>query len=55
MIVRAATSADLPFLRAMIYEAATWRTEVRPPVETVLADPHVARYVSGWDGPATPG
>ena len=48
MIVRAATSADLPFLRAMIYEAATWRTEVRPPVEIVLADPHVARYVSGW-------
>ena len=55
MIVRAATSADLPFLRAMIYEAATWRPEVRPPVETGLADPNVARYVSGWGRPGDAG
>ena len=48
MIVRAATAADLPFLRAMAYEAATWRPEAQPPPETILGDPAVARYVSGW-------
>ena len=48
MIVRAATVADLPFLRAMAYEAATWRPEAQPPPETILGDPAVARYVSGW-------
>ncbi len=55
MIVRAATAADLPFLQAMLYEAATWRPEAQPPpVEAVLADPHAARYLSGWgrDGDA---
>ena len=48
MIVRAATAADLPFLQAMLYETATWRPEAQPPVETVLADPHVARYLHDW-------
>jgi ribosomal protein S18 acetylase RimI-like enzyme len=48
VILRAATAADLPFLQAMLYEAATWRPEAGSPVETVLADPHVARYLSGW-------
>ena len=48
MIVRAATAADLPFLQAMLYEASTWRPEAQPPPETVLANPHVARYLSGW-------
>jgi ribosomal protein S18 acetylase RimI-like enzyme len=46
--VRTATATDLPFLQAMLYEAATWRPESQPPVETVLADPHAARYLSGW-------
>jgi ribosomal protein S18 acetylase RimI-like enzyme len=48
VIVRPATTADLPFLEAMLYEAATWRPETQPPAEAVLADPHVARYLSGW-------
>jgi ribosomal protein S18 acetylase RimI-like enzyme len=48
VIVRAATAADLPFLQAMLYEAATWRPESQPPLETVLGDPHAARYLSGW-------
>jgi ribosomal protein S18 acetylase RimI-like enzyme len=48
VIVRAAGAADLPFLKAMLYEAATWRPESQPPPETVLADPHAARYVHGW-------
>ena len=55
MIVRAATAADLPFLQAMLYEAATWRPEAQPPpLEAVLADPHASRYLSGWgrDGDA---
>jgi ribosomal protein S18 acetylase RimI-like enzyme len=55
VIVRAATAADLPFLRTMIYEAATWRPGARAPVETVLADPLVARYVSGWGRPGDAG
>ena len=48
MIVRAATAADLPFLQAMLYEAASWRPESQPPLETVLGDPHAARYLTGW-------
>ena len=49
MIVRPATTADLDFLSAMLYEAATWRHRPRPPAETVLADPEIARYLCGWD------
>jgi ribosomal protein S18 acetylase RimI-like enzyme len=48
VIVRAATAADLDFLRTMLYEAATWRPGPRPPAETVLAEPAVARYLRGW-------
>ena len=55
MIVRAATAADLPFLQAMLYEAATWRPESQPPVEDVFADPHAARYLSGWGRPGDAG
>jgi ribosomal protein S18 acetylase RimI-like enzyme len=55
VIVRAATAADLPFLRTMLYEAATWRPESQPPVEAVLTDPHAARYVSGWGRPGDAG
>ena len=55
MIVRAATAADLPFLQAMLYEAATWRPESQPPLEDVLADPHAARYLNGWGRPGDAG
>jgi GNAT superfamily N-acetyltransferase len=48
VIVRAATAADLPFLQEMLYEAATWRPEAQPPPETVHANPHVSRYLTGW-------
>jgi len=51
VIVRAATAADLPFLQAMAYEAATWRPDSQPPLEIVLADPRVSRYLSGWGRP----
>jgi ribosomal protein S18 acetylase RimI-like enzyme len=48
VIVRPATTADLDFLGAMLYEAATWRPGPRPPTETALADPAIARYLRGW-------
>jgi ribosomal protein S18 acetylase RimI-like enzyme len=32
----------------MSYEAATWRPGQRPPAESVLADPAIARYLQGW-------
>ena len=55
MILRAASAADLPFLRQMSYEAATWRPETHLPVATVLADPHVARYLRDWGRPGDAG
>jgi ribosomal protein S18 acetylase RimI-like enzyme len=39
----------------MSYEAATWRPETRPPAETVLADPRVARYLTDWGRPGDAG
>jgi ribosomal protein S18 acetylase RimI-like enzyme len=48
VFVRPATAVDLDFLRDMSYEAATWRPGPRPPAESVLADPAVARYLQGW-------
>ena len=55
MNVRAAGAADLPFLREMSYEAATWRPEEHAPLESVLADPHVVRYLSDWGRPGDAG
>jgi ribosomal protein S18 acetylase RimI-like enzyme len=46
--VRPATTADLEFLRTMLYEAATWRRGPRPPAEVVLADDANSRYLRGW-------
>ena len=51
MIVRPSIEADLPFLRAMLYEAACWRPIDHAPRDEVLADPDVARYLSGWGRP----
>ena len=42
---------DEPFLREMVREADRWRLPVdalRPPLDEVLADPHVRLYVDGW-------
>ena len=50
--LRAGTSDDLPFLRAMLYEAAFWHGEqARPGLAQALADPHLARYLDGWPRP----
>lgn len=48
MIVRPSIEADLPFLRAMLYEAACWRPIAHAPRDEVLAEPDVARYLDGW-------
>jgi ribosomal protein S18 acetylase RimI-like enzyme len=49
MRTRSATDDDVDFLRLMGYEAATWRADAaRPPLEEVLAQPHLARYLDGW-------
>ena len=40
---------DLPFVRAMLYEAAFWRgAGDAPPLETALRAPGLAIYVDDW-------
>ena len=47
--MRPTEPSDLPFLRAMLYEAAFWRpARPRPPLDQGLAEPPLARYVAGW-------
>ena len=47
--LRIATLADLPFLRQMLFEAAYWRPEQpRPNLDQGLADPDLAKILSGW-------
>lgn len=45
--IRRASSADAPFLRRMLHEAANWRgsTEDR---EVSISHPAIAKYVEGW-------
>jgi GNAT superfamily N-acetyltransferase len=51
-----AAEADVRFLRAMLYEAATWRPDVdHPPFDAVLGEPAIARYVDGWGRPGDDG
>ena len=43
------TTDDLPFLHAMLYEAAFWRrTDDRPPLSAALRAPELAVYLDGW-------
>jgi hypothetical protein len=47
--VREGQHEDLPFLREMLYEAVCWRPDAaRPPLDEVLSDPAIAKYVEGW-------
>lgn len=47
--IRPGTTADAPFLRAMLYEAAFWNPVTpKPEIEEALADPHLASYIEGW-------
>lgn len=53
-MLRLTTKVDSDFLAAMLYEAVNWREtgdETRPPLEEMLADPQMARYVEGWGRP----
>jgi ribosomal protein S18 acetylase RimI-like enzyme len=56
--LRPATAADGPFLCQMVREADRWRLPPdapRPPLDEVLADSHVSRYVDGWGRPCDEG
>lgn len=47
--IRPARPDDVPFIRAMTYEAGYWREDVpRPSLADALANPEIARYVDGW-------
>jgi len=49
---RSVAAADVPFLRAMLYEAAFWNpTTPRPEIREAMADPHLAHYINGWGRP----
>jgi len=55
-VIRPAGAADLPFLEAMLFEAAYWRAGARRPgLQQALAKPEVARYVEGWGRPGDAG
>jgi GNAT superfamily N-acetyltransferase len=50
-VFRLSAHADPAFLAEMLYEAVNWRddgAEERPALETVLAVPENARYISDW-------
>ena len=47
--IRDASPGDVPFLRAMLYEAAYWRPETpRPDIDAALAQPHLAKLLEEW-------
>ena len=47
--IRDASPGDKPFLQAMLYEAAFWRPgQTRPPLDSALADPELAKLLAGW-------
>ncbi len=46
--VRTGSRSDLTFLRLMLYEAAYWRPEERPPIDMALANPELSKLLSGW-------
>src|SRR6187455_2181120 len=47
--VRRAEAEDVPFLAAMLGEAAVWRPDKPTPTgDEVLADPRYAMYLAGW-------
>jgi ribosomal protein S18 acetylase RimI-like enzyme len=56
--LRALVPSDEPFLQLMLREADRWRLPPdapRPPMDEVLADPHVRLYVEGWGRPGDDG
>jgi GNAT superfamily N-acetyltransferase len=56
MNLRSITRDDVPFLKAMLYEAARWNPEEpREPLEQVLEAPLLRRYHDGWGRPGDTG
>ncbi len=56
MEIRAARPDDVAFLRQMSYEAARWNPDwPREPIDEVLAEPTIARYIQGWGRPGDAG
>lgn len=54
--IRPATSADLPFMLDMLYEAAIVAPEIRAmPKRDALDAPGIARYLDGWGRPGDAG
>ncbi len=50
------TVDDLPFVRAMLYEAAFWRApSAAPPMREALNQPGLAVYLEGWGRPGDTG
>ena len=50
-VFRLSARADPAFLAEMLYEAVNWRddgAEERPPLNEMLAQPELRRYVEGW-------
>lgn len=50
-MLRRARPEDEPFLRLMLYEAATRPDAPRRDLEDVLAEPRNARFIAGWGRP----
>ena len=51
LVFRLSSRADPAFLAEMLYEAVNWRddgAEERPPLDELLAQPELRRYVDGW-------
>jgi ribosomal protein S18 acetylase RimI-like enzyme len=50
--MRTAQRDDVQLMRALLFEAAFWRSDVaRPPLDEALANPELARYVEGFGRP----
>lgn len=46
--LRAATTADTPFLEEMLYAAIFVRPGAQIPPRSIVREPAIARYVDGW-------
>ena len=56
MNIRPVGKDDLGFLKAMAYEAARWNPDwPREPIEEVLDEPMLRRYLEGWGRPGDGG
>ena len=53
--IRSATSADIPFLWAMLAEAANWNGTRAVSIEDLQRDDHDARYLEDWGRPGDHG